>query len=194
MLSLHCCTRLSVVAANKGSFSFHVGTHWDRRLLFLWSTGFNSCDIQAQLLYGMWHLPEPGIKPMSNALASRFIFLFIYLFFNWRLITLQYCLDFCHTSTCIDYQYTYVPSLPPPTPSHSLRLSQSTTLSSPCHIANSHWLSVLHALMYKFPCNSQSLWILNHWIKSLLRHFKSFGTKRVSINSSKMLMTLILLI
>ncbi|KAI4543884.1 hypothetical protein MG293_006678 [Ovis ammon polii] len=31
--------------------------------------GFSSCDIQAQLLCGMWDLPEPGIKLMSNALA-----------------------------------------------------------------------------------------------------------------------------
>ena len=84
---------------------------WDfslRCLLFLWSTGFSSCDIQAQLLCGMWDLPEPGIKLMSSALASRFFFFF---FFNWRIISLQHCLDFCHTSTCIDHRYTYIPSL-----------------------------------------------------------------------------------
>ena len=32
-------------------------------------------------------------------------------FFNWRIIALQYCLGFCHTSTWISYRYTYVPSL-----------------------------------------------------------------------------------
>ena len=33
-------------------------------------------------------------------------------------------------------------SLPPPTPSHPSRLSQSTGLSSLIHTANSHWLSI----------------------------------------------------
>ena len=33
------------------------------------------------------------------------------LFFNWRAITLQYCVDFCHTPSWISYRYTYVPSL-----------------------------------------------------------------------------------
>ena len=39
-------------------------------------------------------------------------------------------------------------SLPPPTPSHPSRLSQSTSLSSLSHTANSHWRSILHMLIY----------------------------------------------
>ena len=31
--------------------------------------------------------------------------------FNWRIIALQYYVDFCHTSTWIGHRYTYVPSL-----------------------------------------------------------------------------------
>ena len=46
-------------------------------------------------------------------------------------------------------------SLPSPIPSHPSRLSQSTGLSSLCHTANSHWLSILHIVMYMFPCCSQ---------------------------------------
>ena len=38
--------------------------------------------------------------------------------------------------------------LPPPTPSSPSRLSQSTVLSSLCHTANSHLLSILHMEMY----------------------------------------------
>ena len=41
-------------------------------------------------------------------------------------------------------------SLPPPTPSHPSRLSQSSRLSSLHHISKSHWLSVLHVVMYMF--------------------------------------------
>ena len=35
--------------------------------------GLNSCGAQAQLLHGMWNLPGPGIKPMTPALAGRFL-------------------------------------------------------------------------------------------------------------------------
>ena len=34
-----------------------------------------------------------------------------------------------------------------PTPTHPSRFSQSTRLSSLCHTANSHWLSVLHTVI-----------------------------------------------
>ena len=30
---------------------------------------------------------------------------------NWRIVALQYCVGFCHTSTWISHRYTYVPSL-----------------------------------------------------------------------------------
>ena len=65
---------------------------------------------------------------------------------------------FCHTLAWIGHRYTYAPSLlnplPAPTPSPPSRLSQSPSLSSPSHAANSHWLSVLHMVMYTFPCYS----------------------------------------
>ena len=44
----------------------------------------------------------------------------------------------------IKYMYTYIPSLPRPTPPHSSRLSQSTELGSLCYTAASHWLSISH--------------------------------------------------
>ena len=43
-------------------------------------------------------------------------------------------------------------SLPPPTPFHHFRLLQSPGLSSVSHTANSHWLSILHMVVYMFPC------------------------------------------
>ena len=36
----------------------------------------------------------------------------------------------------------------PPSSSHTSRLLQSTSVSSPSHMANSHWLSILHMVMY----------------------------------------------
>ena len=46
-------------------------------------------------------------------------------------------------------------SLPPPCPSHPSRLSQNTGWSALCHTANSHLLSILHMIIYVFPCYSQ---------------------------------------
>ena len=33
----------------------------------------NSYSTQVELSHGMWNLPRPGIKPMSAALAGRFL-------------------------------------------------------------------------------------------------------------------------
>ena len=43
-------------------------------------------------------------------------------------------------------------SHPPPTTSHPSRLSQRIGFESLYHIAYSHWLSVLHMVMYMFQC------------------------------------------
>ena len=45
-----------------------------------------------------------------------FTFLFLINYFNWRLITLQYCSGFCYTLTWISHGYTCVPH--PELPSH----------------------------------------------------------------------------
>ena len=45
-------------------------------------------------------------------------------------------------------------SLSPPTASHTSRLSQSLGLSSLHQTANSHWLTILHMVVYMFPCYS----------------------------------------
>ena len=63
-------------------------------------------------------------------LLHSFFNLFI---FNWRIIALQCCDGFCHTSKWISHKHTYVRSLfnLPPTPSHLSRLSQSTGFELP---------------------------------------------------------------
>ena len=72
-------------------------------------------------------------------------FLWLALFFYWKIITLQSCVGSCHT-TWISHKYTYVLSflnLPPTPPSHPtpLRLSQSTRLSFLCYKATSHYFT-----------------------------------------------------
>ena len=53
-----------------------------------------------------------------------------FFYFNWRLITLQYCDGFCHTFTWISCGCTCVPHPDPPSPSHPSGSSQCT---SPVH-------------------------------------------------------------
>ena len=52
-------------------------------------------------------------------------------------------------------------SLPPPTLSHPSRLSQSTSLNSLCHTANSYWLCILHTVMYMFQGYSLNFFTLS---------------------------------
>ena len=43
-------------------------------------------------------------------------------------------------------------SSPPPTPSHPLGCHRAPGLSSLHHTAHSHWLSILHMVIYMFQC------------------------------------------
>ena len=84
------------------------------------------------------------------------------LFFNWRIIALQYCVGFCHTLAQFSHRYAYVPcllNLPPashpihPTPG----CHREPDLSSLCHVAHFQWLFVLHMVIYVFACYSLNL-------------------------------------
>ena len=72
--------------------------------------------------------------------------------FNWRIIALQYCVGFCHTSAWISLRHTYVPSLLNlPSTSHPilpLKTPQTTSLNSLSITAIFHWLSILHTVVY----------------------------------------------
>ena len=62
--------------------------------------------------------PQYGFAPVTLSF-------YFYIYFNWRLITLQYCSGFCHTLTWISHGFTYVP--------HS---SGSSQCSSPEHLVS----------------------------------------------------------
>ena len=100
----------------------------------------------------------------KRSLICHFVLFFN---FNWRIIALLYCVAFCHTSARISRRRAYVSSLLnlPPTP---LVCHGALDLSSLSHTANSHWLSVLHIVMYMFQC-----YFLN-WSHLLLPHCVHF--------------------
>ena len=78
-----------------------------------------------------WHRPNTVIHVTSDTL----FFFFNFIYFNWRLITLQYCGGFLCTLTWIIHRCTCVPPspppLPPPSPSHLFGLSQCTSFECP---------------------------------------------------------------
>ena len=55
----------------------------------------------------------------TNTILGSLIFFFSFIFISWRLITLQYCSGFCHTSTWISHGFTCIPR---PDPSSHLPL------------------------------------------------------------------------
>ena len=77
---------------------------------------------------------------------------FFNLFFYWRIITLQNYVFYVkpqHESAIDIHKSPPFWIFPPsPAPSHPSRLTQSPCLSFLSHRANSHWLSILHMVMY----------------------------------------------
>ena len=75
-----------------------------------------------------------------------------FFFFNWRLITLQYCGGFCHTFTWISHGCTCVPH--PETPSHIPPDAipqggpSGLALSALFHASNLDWWSISHMVIY----------------------------------------------
>ena len=75
-----------------------------------------------------------------------------FIYFNWRLITLQYCGGFCHTLTWISHGCTCVPHPEPPShlPPHPILLGHPSApaLSALSHASNLDWWSVSHMIVY----------------------------------------------
>ena len=110
-------------------------------------------------------LPSLSKCPFVHFLLGDFLkritnrsFFKIFIYFNWRLITLQYCSGFCHTFTWISHGCTCVlhpepPSHLPPHPIPQCHPS-ARALSTLSHALNLDWWSISHVVIYMFQCYS----------------------------------------
>ena len=85
----------------------------------------------------------------AGSLEEAFFFFFFFskfIYFNWRLITLQYYSGFCHTLTWISHGCT----------SHRIPWGHPSApaLSTLSHALNLDWRSVSHMITYMFQCYS----------------------------------------
>ena len=99
-----------------------------------------------------YELSQPSYSDLGNI---------SFFFFNWRLITLQYCSGFCHTLTWISHGCTCVPHPEPPAylPPYPIPLGHPSVpaLSILSHASNLDWRSISHMVIYMFQCYSLKL-------------------------------------
>ena len=95
---------------------------------------------------------QTWLKRLSMHAFLFFFFLIIY--FNWRLITLQYCSGLCQTLTWISHRRTCVPHPEPPShlPPHPILQSHPSApaLSTLSHAANLDQWFTSHMIIYTF--------------------------------------------
>ena len=99
-------------------------------------------------------LSRQGLAMQSLCGLAFFFFFNQLIYFNWRLITLQYCSGFCHTLTWISQGCTCVPHPEPPShlPPHPIPQGypSALALSALFHASNLDWSSISHIVIYMF--------------------------------------------
>ena len=121
-------------------------------------------NAQVDTIVSFWKLFPAALLLVNNGgnqgVQSMIILLFVLflIIFNRRIVALQNCVGFCHTSAWVSLGvHASSPSWtspPLPTPSYPSVLSQSPGLSSLSHTENSHWQTVLHMVVCMLPCFS----------------------------------------
>ena len=110
--------------------------------------------------------------------------------FNCRLITLQYCRGFCHTSTWISHRCIFVPSSWAPFPSHPqthLGCPRALALSALLRALNLYWSSILHMVIYNVNAilSNHLTLAFSHWVqKSVLYLCVSFAVSHIGSSLS----------
>ena len=156
-MTLHLCLKPSLAL----DLMFHVSYSCLHPYIFLTSNLTRITILSRAGYYPKFlKLIAPSLKSFKyEALALRLLWLHLKkkqnIYFNWRLITLQHCGGFCHTSTWISHVCTCVPPswAPPSTSLHPIPLGcpRTPALSALLHASNLHWSSILHTVINFWP-------------------------------------------
>ena len=107
------------------------------RLLCPWNSPSKNTGVGSHsLLHRIF--PTQGLNlGLSHHRQILFFFFNLFIYFSWRLITLQYCVEFCHTFTWISHGCTCVPHPEPPAhlPAHPIPLGLSQCTSFECPVS-----------------------------------------------------------
>ena len=86
-------------------------------------------------------------------LSPCLVLLFFLIYFNWKIITLQYYDNFCHTSIYISHRHTFILCILNPPPSHPTPPGcHRAPAMGASHIKHAQF--ILHIVIYMFQCYS----------------------------------------
>ena len=129
-----------------------------------------------------------SIQNLHCIMWDLFFSFFFFTYFNWRLITLQYCSGFCHTLTWINHGCTCVPHPEPRSrrPPHPIPQGHPSALapSTLSHASNLDWRSTSHLVIYIFQhilSNHPTLTFSHRVPKSALYLGVSFAVSHIGL-------------
>ena len=130
-------------------------THKHLSLGYLLACSLKSLD---QKFQSSWYSANKGAWSTDRMTTYPFFLNLKFIYFNWRLISLQYCSGFWHTLTWISHGCICVPHPENPShlPSHTIPQGHPSApaLSTLSHAPNLDWWSVSHMVICMFPCYS----------------------------------------
>ena len=95
------------------------------------------------------------LNSLLSSVSHLHLFFLNLKLFNWRLITLQYCIGSAthqHESATGVYMFPILTPVPHPSPYHPSRSSQCTSPKDP--VSNLDWRFISYMILYMFPWHS----------------------------------------
>ena len=124
------------------------------------------------------------VNTVTMNIGGYVSFCFLTIYFNWRLITLQYCSVFCHTLTWIGNGCTCAPHLEPPSHLPPYPIPQghpsAPALSTLSHASNLYWRSVSHMICFNAILSNHPTLTFSHRVRKTVLYISvSFAVSHI---------------